>query len=809
MQSEEALETSLGTSRRIRMQGAEATMFEGFVRTYGVSDGVQHILGRAFDVHAGYADEGLATGVVPISVLLSALLRGTEAQERFMQRSLPAAVAQRLELSPEKIDSLWTSYLSDLPRSQQAVALGPSQELIAVMEAARQLSVKLSGGKTFALRHLFGALLEHFKTVDTGVIEKLDIDLAAIEQVYREHLTSYADEDAAHIASLDRERSGRERRIGGRLDTSREASDDQLCLNVHDYAAVLAKLFSEADDKEFCFAVYGRWGRGKTVLLDRVRRAIEQLKPSYRTIRFSAWKYPSTPEVWVYLYEEFAKVAFGGGWWGSLPNIFRTGVAKHGIVTPLLAYAMFALSMIPLGTAVTAALGTFAALLPIAGLAGFIWLISVWRGVSRTTARLSKDYLSATRHTEKLGLQATIGADLQALLQGWVQSPGFGKRALWVYWLTTAVLIYGTWRRLTAAPVLGLTVASSQTFAIAATAILLIVAMVVIAWLTSGRSTVSRVLLVIDDLDRCKPEHLLSVMESIKLLIEDPEISCRVQVVMLVEEDVLRRAILMKYRALMRSGRASGSAPFDDPQYLVAESLEKLFTAHLRLPPLSKPELRELIERFSGRRAALLKEVEALEATKTSLEQRANRQPIDRVAAGRKKVLVQTGMVKGIETYKERDEPDFRPATDEERRKDAHAIEAFRQKATPMIESMDQAVRLIRQFLGDRQDSSPAASEANPARTLEDDEVDAIQAAMEESSQIRNHLGPRAVRAFLFRYQLARLLLDKLQVTWNENDLARALVARSLILSKPTETRPVSIQLSDSEKIARIVEQVS
>jgi hypothetical protein len=44
---------------------------------------------------------------------------------------------------------------------------------------------------------------------------------------------------------------------GGMLNTAREASDDELCLDVDDYAEILAELFSHADDGEFCFAIYG------------------------------------------------------------------------------------------------------------------------------------------------------------------------------------------------------------------------------------------------------------------------------------------------------------------------------------------------------------------------------------------------------------------------------------------------------------------------------------------------------------------------------------------------------------------------
>ena len=102
-----------------------------------------------------------------------------------------------------------------------------------------------------------------------------------------------------------------ERLFGAGLNFVREAGDDELCLNVEDYATALAQLFSGADEGEFCLAVYGPWGRGKTFLMRRLDLALRALDKEYRTITFSAWKYPSAPEVWVYLYEAFANGANG------------------------------------------------------------------------------------------------------------------------------------------------------------------------------------------------------------------------------------------------------------------------------------------------------------------------------------------------------------------------------------------------------------------------------------------------------------------------------------------------------------------
>jgi hypothetical protein len=78
---------------------------------------------------------------------------------------------------------------------------------------------------------------------------------------------------------------------------NRDVHPKERCLRVDDYACALAAVLN-ASFGEFCFAVYGHWGRGKTFLMQRLA---SMLPSSYRTIWFSAWKYRTTPETWIYL----------------------------------------------------------------------------------------------------------------------------------------------------------------------------------------------------------------------------------------------------------------------------------------------------------------------------------------------------------------------------------------------------------------------------------------------------------------------------------------------------------------------------
>jgi hypothetical protein len=343
--------------------------------------------------------------------------------------------------------------------------------------------------------------------------------------------------------------------------------------------------------------------------------------------------------VWVHLYEEFADAAFAGPWYRAIPVIVRAGIAKNGVKGLLIGYAAFAVGIIPIGHLWTWGVEVLKFVYPIVGILGMVWLVSIISGVRRTKARLSKTYLTASRHSEKLGLQATIGADLRALLMGWVGTKPFSLISWIPYWLITLCVLGGTFLRLHDGQGLEQWAQGELTWSVVggaspsvSTATLLalfVLAVIINCWLQLGGRETQKVLLVVDDLDRCKPEHLLSVMESIKLLIEDPAIHERVQVAMLLEEDILKHAIYDKYGALADHRRSMLLRTSYDAETIVRENCEKLFTAHLRLPVLGNAELRDLVEVFAGRRleGAKVKEVERGSMTPQNVADEASVSP--------------------------------------------------------------------------------------------------------------------------------------------------------------------------------------
>lgn len=403
----------------------------------------------------------------------------------------------------------------------------------------------------------------------------------------------------------------------GTLRMSRDAG--AACLRVDEYAQAIQKLFQQARG-EFCFGIFGHWGRGKTYLMKRVEVALQGTSQKYRCVWFKAWKYPTTPELWVHLYETLALAAESGSWLESRARTFRTNIVRHGLSPLFLGLLGLALMLVPLSAYLH--LGTPARLLlEMVGVIGVLRIIKLFRGVKRTVADLSEKYLTVTRHSDRLGLQEVIGRDLTALLNGWIpladDRDTFARsNQAWlrrISWPSLACLAFGV--VLVAAAVTLAFWPSSEDLWIDMMRISmpswliwvvlpgwLLFALLVTVWVARSGKDVTRIALFIDDLDRCAPEQLLQVIESLKLLLEEPAISDRVQVAFLIEEEILARTIITKYRGLLSHERER-AATYSE-QRIVQENIEKLIIAHLRLPPLSAGELGELLDSFARPRAA-------------------------------------------------------------------------------------------------------------------------------------------------------------------------------------------------------------
>jgi hypothetical protein len=402
------------------------------------------------------------------------------------------------------------------------------------------------------------------------------------------------------------------RYIGDHSEYRRDANELEECLNLSKYVEVLARFFASTRD-DVCFGLFGHWGRGKTHLMRRVGEQLA-IDHKYQVVRFSAWKYRTNPELWIHLYQSMARAMRSGDFFVRLFVPFRAGLSQHGVWPIVVALFFQAIALVPMKEKYWFA--QFC--LQLLGTVGIFYVFFFYLHVKRLGLRLST-YLQVADHSQKLGLQATIGDDLKALLMGWlpkfqwIPSP-FLKASSWkstiakISWLGLfCYLGLATWIFLllspeeigkTHLPIIGQVDTSIPVWLIPIIRYIWLVFAFVFpaAALLLARGP-TRILLVVDDLDRCPHEQILEIIESIMLLLDDDEIQRRLQVAVLVEEEAVHHAISEKYRYLWHDSANSGSD--DIRSRVIQENLEKLFLVHLRLGPLNTAEIVEVADRYT------------------------------------------------------------------------------------------------------------------------------------------------------------------------------------------------------------------
>ena len=224
----------------------------------------------------------------------------------------------------------------------------------------------------------------------------------------------------------------------------------------------------------------------------------------------------------------------------------------------------------------------------------FVTVSVTWFGAFRgTLRRLKADYLRTINHDLALGLQGIIGTDLVHLLRGWIPGRPAKTVASVLPLLGVAVLVLAIggsiWLRFDG-PLENLPWLIPAAWVAGCGA--------VAAWIGFGGRHDGRILLIVDDLDRVPANQLLGIVESIKLLLEDPAVSERVSAFAVAEEASLRSAILDKYASL--SDPRHKDLEGVPPSRLISENIEKLFIGHLRLSPLTSADVRDLVDLFTG-----------------------------------------------------------------------------------------------------------------------------------------------------------------------------------------------------------------
>ena len=367
--------------------------------------------------------------------------------------------------------------------------------------------------------------------------------------------------------------------LDGKMSISKEASENEKCLSIDEYSNILQEVFtSSPHNDDFCFALFGAWGRGKTFLANSVSKLLKK-RDHYLIVNFNAWKYKKTPDVWVYLYESFCESITNSNFFNfqKLIVALRAGIIKNKylplvyIVCAIIFASISITQKLHWSIVIISYLGSL--IVPV--MASFYFIYSTRHNLKK----LSNLYGNIPSHREKLGIQEVIGNDLKHLVismvpKNWFKTkikPTTEKRIIQV---ASAIFII--------VPLVLISLTNLKAVAIS----LLIYLMVMLFSITfSDRYKHKKILLVIDDLDRCDYTHMLDIIESIKLMLNDKEIMSRVQVLFLIEESKLLFSIEKRFEEYIEY-KTNINTSFDK-NTVVKGHLEKLMTAHMRLGEIS------------------------------------------------------------------------------------------------------------------------------------------------------------------------------------------------------------------------------
>ncbi len=333
---------------------------------------------------------------------------------------------------------------------------------------------------------------------------------------------------------------------------------------------LIAKEFAEQItnfDKETgqIVGILGGWGRGKTYFFKKVcdelnlvfdsKNGIKETDKSetetdtiisnFILIKFHAWKYQQTPAVWAHLYQVFIESYLGVGLIKKYWRIFMLNCMRKGHwntwITSLctIVFAILWYFWIPTNTKIYFLDSTIQFL---GGFFAFVFLaikISSFARFAKVPLKsLLNNFTDCPSYENLLGFQSEIQKEFKALLKSWIDVEKNNKK---------------------------------------------------------------RILLFVDDIDRCSQDRMIDLVDALRVVLEDPEIISRMVVVLAADESKLKYAIKQKYREYSKE---DGAKEIEHLKQLEKEYMDKLFIFCLKLPELNNEQrieyLNKLIDEEGG-----------------------------------------------------------------------------------------------------------------------------------------------------------------------------------------------------------------
>jgi hypothetical protein len=343
-------------------------------------------------------------------------------------------------------------------------------------------------------------------------------------------------------------------------------NDFEGAIGVKELAAEMFELIKNLKDPTGnMIGIFGQWGRGKTFfwkrMLDHVQPKTTPVKLTrkemwlrirqffsfkgkqpktapdvlYEPVEFHAWKYQDTPASWAYLYENLSDKYIGSGMFMPLIKRFWLNKTRHGYRPLLTFFTIFGLSLIlTFAVSLDTKISFICSVIASFGIT-LIKLIWTYYRFKPKAIDIFNMYSEKVSYNQYLGIQAEIQKEIIYLLKSWISEKKLDQR---------------------------------------------------------------KILIFVDDIDRCDEERIIKVIDSFKVMLEDEAIAKRLVVIMAIDERVLKMAIKKKYFDLVSKNCDPDNNQTIQIQLdlLAKEYIDKLFIAGIKLADLSKSEQREIFE---------------------------------------------------------------------------------------------------------------------------------------------------------------------------------------------------------------------
>jgi hypothetical protein len=336
--------------------------------------------------------------------------------------------------------------------------------------------------------------------------------------------------------------------------------DSNGVIGVNELSSVMANLLKnlKEEDKGKMVGIFGNWGRGKTFLMDKIWGTLQKDKTEpFIRVNFHAWKYQDTPASWAYLYEAFATAYFKDDSKNFIVKEWNKFFKKLQLNWEKIGWR-------PIIFLIVSVIATAISFFIIKDIQGIKRLLLFFGAISITSVQLLsflkksfsekakdlfKKYYTKTSFSNLLGIQSEIQKELKYLLKNWIKANKDG-------------------------------------------------------------SMPKRILLFVDDIDRCSEDRIMTIIDALRIMLEDDEISKRVVVLAAIDERVLKRAIKCKYHELLSkdycledSGRKNLSLS------ITTEYMDKLFLSGISLGMLTTDDKKEILKKYIQNRVHRPKQI--------------------------------------------------------------------------------------------------------------------------------------------------------------------------------------------------------